>query len=86
VRRRTPAALLTSTTHLLGKGDEVGKNLAAILQPSKAAFTDSQAESAVALVEAVAAVGGRPSPLQAEFVEQVRQNLSKPPVAESEWT
>lgn len=30
------AALLTSSTHLLGKGDEVNQSLAGVLQPSAA--------------------------------------------------
>lgn len=83
---RDAAALLTSSTHLLGKGDEVSQNLAGVLQPSKASFTESQAQSAVAMIEEIAAVGGGPSPLQAEFVDQVRLNLLRSSSAETEWT
>jgi hypothetical protein len=83
---RDAAALLASSTHLLGKGDEVNQNLAGVLRPSKAAFTDSQAQSAVAMVEEIAAVGGSPSRLQSEFVEQVRLNLLTSSDAETEWS
>jgi uncharacterized tellurite resistance protein B-like protein len=83
---RDAAALLTSSTHLLGKGDEVNENLAGVLQPSQASFTESQAQSAVAMIEEIAAVGGNPSRLQAEFVDRVRLNLLKSSIAETEWT
>jgi uncharacterized tellurite resistance protein B-like protein len=83
---RDAAALLASSTHLLGKGDEVNQNLAGVLQPSKAAFTDAQAQSAVAMVEEIAAVGGSPSRLQSEFVDQVRLNLLTSSGAGTEWS
>jgi uncharacterized tellurite resistance protein B-like protein len=39
---RDAAALLTSSTHLLGNGDEVRDNLAGVLKPSLDSFSESQ--------------------------------------------
>lgn len=83
---REAAALLTASTHLLGKGDEVRQNLAGVLQPSQDSFSASQAQSAVAMIEEIAAVGGNASPAQTDLIEQVRLHLLKPASGESEWT
>ena len=56
--KRQAAELLISSTHLLGKGDEVRENLAAVLAPSLDSFSSEQAESAVTLLNRIGAVGG----------------------------
>jgi len=82
---RDAAALVASSTHLLGKGDEVRDNLGEVLRPGKASFTESQARSACAMLEEIATVGGSATALQAEIVERVRAELLPPVEAESHW-
>lgn len=81
---REAAALLTSSTHLLGKGEEVHQNLADVLKPSKDSFTESQARSAIVMLESIAAIGGQVTPMQNELIEQVKVQLM-PEKSESEW-
>jgi uncharacterized tellurite resistance protein B-like protein len=83
---RDAAALLTSSTHLLGNGDEVRDNLAGVLKPSLDSFSESQTRSAVAMIEEIAAVGGAPSQLQTDFVDQVRLALLQPANDATEWS
>lgn len=82
---RDAASLLTASTHLLGKGEEVRDNLAQVLKPSKEMFTESQAHSAVAMIEETAAVGESVSPMQADFISRVRTELLPPADDDNEW-
>jgi uncharacterized tellurite resistance protein B-like protein len=80
------ASLLASSTHLLGQGEELYNNLADVIKPSKDSFTPTQAESTVAMVEAIAAIGGQATSVQTEFVERVRGELLPAAQGESQWT
>jgi hypothetical protein len=80
------ASLLTSSTHLLGTGDEVRDNLNRVLAPSLDEFTSTQAESAVAMLKEISETAGPPSQLQTALVEQARACLLATPGAENEWT
>jgi hypothetical protein len=82
---RDAAGLLISSTHLLGKGDEVRENLAEIIRPSKASFSESQARSACAMLDEIAAVGGSATAPQAEIAERVRAELLPPAEDEPAW-
>jgi uncharacterized tellurite resistance protein B-like protein len=82
---RDAASLLTSTTHLLGRGDEVRENLVEVIKPSKASFTESQAKSACDMLEEVAAIGGSLTALQAEIVDRAKAELLPESANASEW-
>ncbi len=83
---RDAAALLTSSTHLLGQGHEVRDSLGQVLGPCKDNFTESQAASAVTLLERVAAVSGDISSLQQELIDQVKAELFPPVNGETDWS
>ena len=52
--KRDAAALLLSSTYLLGKGHELYEQLSKVLKPSQEKFTDEQAESTVVLMRQIA--------------------------------
>jgi hypothetical protein len=70
---------------LLGQGHEVRDNLSQVVGPSKAAFTEAQAQSAVALLEEIAAAGGNRLPVQSELIDQVRAELLPPASDATGW-
>lgn len=82
---RDAASLLASTTHLLGRGDEVRENLVEVIRPGKASFTESQARSACAMLEEIAAIGGSTTALQAEIVDRAKAELLPDSDNASEW-
>ena len=82
---REAAALLASSAHLLGAGDAFTFNLEKVLAPSKEAFSDEQVTSTLALMERIAEVGGAPSALQRELIEDVRSVLAKGESPEGTW-
>ena len=83
---RDAASLLTASTHLLGRGEEVRDNLEQVMQPSRAKFSDAQARSAVAMIEEVAALGGGATQVQAELATRIRDGLMPPTAPTEEWT
>lgn len=76
--QREAAGLFTSSTFLLKDEQDIEKNLAKILAPSKERFTAEQAESIVALMHKVAEVGGAPRELQGELIQKVGAILLPP--------
>lgn len=64
--------LLVSSSHLLGKGEEVRDNLKNILSPSLSMFTQEQAGSAVELMERISHVSGPASDLQNKLIEKTK--------------
>lgn len=82
---REAAALLASSAHLLDAGDAFTFNLEKVLAPSKEAFSDEQVTSTLALMERIAEVGGAPSALQRELIEDVRSVLAKGESPEGTW-
>jgi uncharacterized tellurite resistance protein B-like protein len=82
---RDAAGLLAASTHLLGKGDEVREHLSDVMRPARAAFTESQAASACAMIEKIATVGGSPTALQSDLVGRIRDELVPEASNQSEW-
>ena len=52
--KKDAVALLISTTHIHGTGDELRRNVSKVLKPSIDHFSVSQAKSAISLVESIA--------------------------------
>jgi hypothetical protein len=68
--------LLISSAHLLGNGKELTNSVKSFLEPSKAAFSDTQATSAIALV---AKIAGDPDTMHENtqaFLQQVKKELT----------
>lgn len=65
------SALLRSSVHLLGAGEEVQHNLAGVMAPSIDRFSDEQWTSVKALLPIVAAVDGSPSVQQRDLLAQI---------------
>ena len=82
---RDAASLLRASTHLLGRGDEVRDNLVEVIKPGKASFTESQARSACAMLEEIAAIGGSATAMQAEIIDRVKAELLPGFESTSEW-
>ena len=57
-----------------------------MLEPSKAAFTEAQSRSAVAMLEEISGLGGTAPNLHTEFVDQVRAQLLSSHEKGDEWS
>ena len=73
--KRDAAGLLISSTHLLGRGDELRANVEGVLAPSRERFTPEQAESAVELMGRVAKISESHGELKAEIVDRATRAL-----------
>ena len=82
---RDAASLLTSSTHMLDKGDSLRDNLEAILKPSRESFTADQAASAIELMRRVAKIGGTSAPIKAELVDAAEAILRNDERPRSKW-
>lgn len=78
-------ALLTASSHLLGKGDEVRDNLKGVLAPSLGNFSTSQAESAIHLLEKMAKIGNAASELKQHIVRNATAILSGVSKPKAKW-
>lgn len=83
--KRDAADLLLSVTHLLGRGDEFYQKLAAVLAPSKERFTQEQAESAIELMQRVAAISSTGSQIKSELIESARSALIATNSEKGKW-
>lgn len=80
------SGLLVSSTHLLGDGLEVREKIADFMKPSKSSFTQSQASSALGMVERAAQLSdGSKLPNAREFVTRVEKELTLEPANASGW-
>jgi len=84
--RKDAAGLLISSSHLLGKGDEVRNSLNAVLSPSLSSFTGEQAASAVALIRRIADIGGSTTGLQDELIENASSILRQASMPKGKWS
>jgi tellurite resistance protein len=83
---RDAASLLASSTHLLGKGDEVRDGLVDVMRPAKESFTVSQARSALAMIERIASVGETTTAAQDDLVARINAELLPVDSDGREWT
>ena len=85
--KKDASALLIASTHILGNGEEVRKNVSKVLAPSVEAFTEEQAASCTELVGKVAEIDGATTELQNEFLAGITSELEvTAPEAKSKWT
>ncbi|MCG6968947.1 MAG: TerB family tellurite resistance protein [Gammaproteobacteria bacterium] len=83
--KKDAAGLLISSVHLLGDGNQVRSNLKKFLSPSKASFTDTQAQSALSLISRSA---GEPDTMHVnaqELLKQVTAELASTPTSPQTW-
>lgn len=83
--KRDAAGLLTSSSFLLGTGEDVRNNVKAVLAPSLARFTSEQADSAMAMFRRIAEVDGLGTPMQRELVERACEILGRKAAPKSKW-
>jgi len=81
---RDAVALLTASSHLLGKGDEVRDNLKGVLAPSLAHYTPEQSRSAVDMLERIAS-GGAASELKQHIVRNASGILGQLARPRGKW-
>ena len=74
--KKDAAGLLISSVHLLGDGLELRANVEKFLAPSKAVFTEMQAESAISLISQTAGHLGTMSPYAEELLANVKNELT----------
>lgn len=83
--KREAAGLFISSTHLLGTGEELRKNLKGVLAPSLSKFTLEQAQSAVELMRSIAQVGAA-SEAKAELIENAAAELAPRSAPPGKWS
>ena len=83
--KREAAGLMISSTHLLGRGDEVRDRFGEVMAPSLEKFTTAQAESAIALMKRVAAISGEPTEMQLDLIRNASALLSNKKKSDSTW-
>jgi len=80
------AGLLISSTYLLGRGEEFRDHLSKILKPSSESFSESQAKSAVELMNQVAQLSDHSAELKASLCDEARGALMPEVHNPSGWT
>jgi len=83
--KKDAAGLLISSSHLLGKGDEVRNSLNAVLSPSLSSFTEEQAASAVTLIRRIAGIGGPATELQEQLIGNASSILRQTSMPKGKW-
>jgi uncharacterized tellurite resistance protein B-like protein len=85
VNARRASELLTASVHLLGDGATLRDKLEELLARCRERFSDAQRESALELLDRVAAASGRASAQQLELVARVRAALQPEPARKGTW-
>ena len=75
--KKDAAGLFTSSAHLLQDGSELRNNLKKFLAVSQEKFSETQAESAISLIQKVAGSDGNIHPNAEEIINAVKKALSK---------
>ena len=83
--KRDAASLLISSSHLLGKGDEVRDQLDKVLNPSLDNFTKEQAVSAIELLQRISEIGGPATEMQSELIHKATAILERPLTPKKKW-
>ena len=83
--KRDAAGLLISSSHLLGKGDEVREQLDKVLNPSLENFTKEQALSAIELIKRISELGGSATEMQSELIHNATVILERPITPKKKW-
>lgn len=83
--KKDAAGLLISSAHLIGHGTEVRSNVKKFLSPSKATFTEAQAESAIALITRAAGETETIHPNALDLLNQVKKELEPEQVGQQTW-
>jgi len=83
--KRDAAGLLISSSHLLGKGDEVRDQLDKVLNPSLEHFTKEQALSAIELIKRISELGGSAAEMQSELIHKAAAILERPITPKKKW-
>ena len=83
--KRDAAGLLISSSHLLGKGDEVRDQLDKVLNPSLEHFTKEQAVSAIELIKRISELGGPATEMQSELTHNATVILERPITPKKKW-
>lgn len=84
--KRDAAALLISSTYLLGRGRELYEQLHKVLKPSQDKFTAEQAESTVELMRRIASRDGDAHELKNELIDETERLLAKPHEDKGKWS
>ena len=83
--KRDAAGLLISSSHLLGKGDEVREQPDKVLNPSLENFTKEQALSAIELIKRISELGGSATEMQSELIHNTTVILERPITPKKKW-
>jgi uncharacterized tellurite resistance protein B-like protein len=84
--KRDAAGLLISSSHVLGKGEEVKNDLQNILRPSLQKFTPDQVSSAMELLRRISNVDDAASELQSELIAAADNILGKRSEQGGKWS
>ncbi len=83
--KKNAAGLLISSSYLLADGAELKRSIPKFLAPSKASFTDTQAESAMVLMTQIAHSTDTTHPNTKEMLQIIKQELTPSQETEKTW-
>ncbi len=83
--REGAAALLTSSSHLLGTGEEVRNGLNNVLAPSLENFSGEQASSAVELLRKISTISGPITVSQDQLISNASSILQQVTAPKGKW-
>ncbi len=79
------SSLLSSSTFLLGSGEDVFNRPQEVLNRSLSKFSDAQKASTIELMTRVASVGSAPGQRQREFIQAVQAVFTPPKQTSGSW-
>lgn len=84
--KRDAAALLMSSTYLLGKGRELYEQLGKVLRPSREKFSAEQARSTVELMRRIASRDSTSHEFKDHFIDEAERLLRTPSDDKGTWS
>ncbi len=72
---RDASSLMSSSTYLLGSGEEVFKRPDEVLARSLDKFSTEQKDSSLDMLQSISEIGGAPSQSQRDFIARIRNTL-----------
>ena len=85
IDKKDAAGLLISSAYLLGNGEELRNNLEKVIGASLANFTETQAKSAIELLNEVSTIDAQGKDLKQEFVGHVKNIFDKKFQQKGKW-
>lgn len=83
--RSEATGLLSSSAHMIGRGDDILENVHKMIAPSKDNFTVEQARSAIDMFERVASINKGPEAIQQQIVDKIKKYMRTEIKEKGKW-